>query len=178
MKKKKKGKNNTEETIPWNKTRNLRNQNGLVRRAQRQDQKSRRDPLTSDPLAVNSWQSTNGGLCLVYLALGRCSDDFSFQKARYNVQDCTVPEKLGPPKKHGFFSLITWPQSQSVHKAVSLRPEKLKKKKKKEREKIKQIITDYIFLKSSRKHFFSFFLKKGRIIFLFCLWERILHFLS
>lgn len=175
MKKKKKKGNNTEKTIPWNKTRNLRNQNGLVRRAQRQDRKSRGDPLTSDPLVVNSRQSTNGGLYLVYLALGSCSDDFSFQKARYNVQDCTVPEKLGPPKKHGFFSLITWPQSQSVHKAVSLRPEKLKKKK---NENIKQIITDYIFLKTSRKLFFSFFLKKGRIIFLFCLWERIPHFSS
>lgn len=77
MKKKKKG-NNTEKTIPWNKTRNLRNQNGLVRRAQRQDRKSRGDPLTSDPLVVNSRQSTNGGLYLVYLALGSCSDDFSF----------------------------------------------------------------------------------------------------
>lgn len=54
-KKKKKG-NNTEKTIPWNKTRNLRNQNGLVRRAQNKT----RSPGRSSyfwPLVVNSRQS-------------------------------------------------------------------------------------------------------------------------
>lgn len=49
LKWKKKKKETIPKTIPWNKTRNLRNQNGLVRRAQKQDQKSRGDPLTSDP---------------------------------------------------------------------------------------------------------------------------------
>lgn len=39
-------------------------------------------------------------------------------------------KKLGPPKSIISFHSFTWPQSQSVHKAVSLRPEKLKKKKK------------------------------------------------
>lgn len=47
----------------------------------RQDQKSRRDPVNSDPLAVNSWLSTDAWLPLVCLVLGSCSDDFSILKS-------------------------------------------------------------------------------------------------
>jgi hypothetical protein len=49
-----------------------------------------------------------------------------FQRAEYNVSDCTVPEKFGP-KSNDFFVFTTWPQSRSVHTAVSLQPEKLEK---------------------------------------------------
>lgn len=65
---------------PWNKLETSEIKMVWREARKRQDQKSRRGPLNSDPLAVNSWQSTNGRLYLVCWVLGRCSDDFFILK--------------------------------------------------------------------------------------------------
>lgn len=114
--------------------------------------KSRTDHLNSGSSAMNSQRSAHS--YLVYFVRGSCSDDFSVSKSRVQCFRLYSTRKRRSPKKHNFFSFITWPQSQSVHKAVSLQPEKFKKKKIR---KSNKSVTNYRVQKSSEKTNLMFF---------------------
>lgn len=114
--------------------------------------RSRTDHLNSGSSAMNSQRSAHS--YLVYFVRGSCSDDFSVSKSRVQCFRLYSTRKRRSPKKHNFFSFITWPQSQSVHKAVSLQPEKFKKKKIR---KSNKSVTNYRVQKSSEKTNLMFF---------------------
>lgn len=132
--------------------------------------KSRTDHLNSGSSAMNSQRSAHS--YLVYFVRGSCSDDFSVSKSRVQCFRLYSTRKRRSPKKHNFFSFITWPQSQSVHKAVSLQPEKFKKKKS-ENQTSQWQTTE--FRKVVKKQI-SCSLKMETVIIPFCSWEIIAYF--